>query len=445
MKTTSNIKIVAALLMAGVCFAACTNDEIVNEPRQTSVTDKTYTLIVNATKDGNEATTRALSLDGKTLNAAWAESEEVTVYNVTKNADLTGTLIAQSSGASTILKGSLTGVIEDGDVLKLKFLSPDYTSQTGTLEYIAANCDYAEAEVNVTDASTPTVTTTAASFTNQQAIVKFTLKDKANDEALSVLVLDVNDGTNTYTVTPASATDVIYVAIPGFSMQTITLTANVNSNYYVFSKSDITFTNSQYYAISVKMTKSYVDLGLPSGTLWATCNVGANSPEEYGTYFAWGETEPKEEYNWNNYKHCKGKANTLTKYCGDHNWGTVDGKGELEPEDDAATINWGINWQMPNYTQIDELKNSSYTTTEWITMNGTNGRLITSKSNGNSIFLPATGNGNRVNVGSWGTYWSRSVYPTTYEAWYLNFSSEKISRDLYSRSGGYTIRPVRKQ
>ena len=97
---------------------------------------------------------------------------------------------------------------------------------------------------------------------------------------------------------------------------------------------------------------AYVDLGLPSGTLWATCNVGASSPEEYGDYFAWGETEPKNDYNWSTYKYCKGSSTTMTKYCTSSSYGTVDNKTELEPSDDAATVNWGSNWQMPSLEQL---------------------------------------------------------------------------------------------
>ena len=99
----------------------------------------------------------------------------------------------------------------------------------------------------------------------------------------------------------------------------------------------------------------YVDLDLPSGTLWATCNVGAEKPEEYGDYFAWGETKTKENYDWSTYKWCNGSEYELTKYCVSGRYGTVDNKTELLPEDDAATANWGSNWCMPTVEQIEEL------------------------------------------------------------------------------------------
>ena len=192
----------------------------------------------------------------------------------------------------------------------------------------------------------------------------------------------------------------------------------------------------------------YVDLGLPSGTLWATCNVGANSPEEYGEYFAWGETEPKSNYSWSTYKYCKGSDDTLTKYCTDSRYGTVDNKEELEPSDDAATVNWGSGWQMPSYEQLNELINSSYTTKTWTTMNGVYGRKITSKSNDNSIFLPAAGyryGASLYHAGSYGYYWSRSL-DASYSggAYGLSFDSSYVRTGVYGgRYDGLSVRPVR--
>ena len=194
----------------------------------------------------------------------------------------------------------------------------------------------------------------------------------------------------------------------------------------------------------------YVDLGLPSGTKWATCNVGANSPEEYGDYFAWGETEPKDEYNWSTYKWCNGSYDTMTKYCIDSGYGYngfTDGLTELLPEDDAATKNWGSDWQMPSNDQIEELLNSSNTTTEWTTQGGVTGRRFTSKSNGNSIFLPAAGGRNDTglsNVSSDGFCWSRSLY--TFHSLYggsLYFYSSNIYRGNDFRYYGRSVRPVR--
>ena len=191
----------------------------------------------------------------------------------------------------------------------------------------------------------------------------------------------------------------------------------------------------------------YVDLGLPSGTLWATCNVGASRPEDYGDYFAWGETATKITYRWSTYKYCTGFEKTLTKYCTDSEFGTVDNKTELELSDDAAYVNWGFNWRMPNYDQFEELINSSYTTTTWTTVNGVKGRKITSKSNGNSIFLPAAGfrrNGLLNQAGSYGNYWSRTLDASYSDfARGLDFDLSRFFELNYGRNTGRSVRPVR--
>ena len=203
----------------------------------------------------------------------------------------------------------------------------------------------------------------------------------------------------------------------------------------------------------------WVDLGLPSGTLWATCNVGASSSDEYGLYFAWGETQgytsdtsDGHSFDWASYKWCDGSYDTMTKYCTKSSYGYngfTDGQTELLPEDDAATANWGDYWRMPTIEQMEELINSDYTTTEWTTLNGVKGRKITSKSNGNSIFLPAAGyryGASLGSAGSCGYYWSRSL-STNYSdyACRLYFGSGYVSASDGYRSNGRSIRPVRVQ
>lgn len=197
----------------------------------------------------------------------------------------------------------------------------------------------------------------------------------------------------------------------------------------------------------------YVDLGLPSGTLWATCNVGANSPEEVGDYFAWGETTTKEEYSWDDYEHGYGN-DALKKYCTHSEYGYngfTDGKTELDPEDDAATANWGSDWQMPSIKQMEELINDSYTTTEWTQLNGVNGRKITSKSNHKSIFMPAAGyrkGGLHTGSTEYGNYWSRALGSRESSAKVLFFGTEfyGINCNVDNlRCYGQCVRPVRKQ
>ena len=194
----------------------------------------------------------------------------------------------------------------------------------------------------------------------------------------------------------------------------------------------------------------WVDLGLPSGTLWAMCNVGANSPEEFGDYFAWGETQPKEDYSWNTYKYCMGNYETFTKYCSQSSYGYngfSDTLTELSPEDDAATVNWGSSWQMPSLDQIDELLDN--TTSAWIKQDDIQGWLFTA-GNGKTLFLPAAGyryDMTSSNVhGHGGYYWSRTFDTVNFvSAKFLYFYKGGILRDSCNRQNGLSVRPVRVQ
>ena len=192
----------------------------------------------------------------------------------------------------------------------------------------------------------------------------------------------------------------------------------------------------------------YVDLGLPSGTLWATMNVGATSPEDYGDYFAWGETQPKEEYNWSTYKWCEGSDDTMTKYCTDSEYGTVDNKTILELSDDAANANWGGSWRMPTKEDYDELRTEC--TWTWTTQNGVDGYKVTSKTYGNSIFLPAAGyryDSDLHDAGSYGFDWSSSritecSMDCSFAAYGLGFYSDYVDWFDGERYYGVSVRPV---
>lgn len=186
-----------------------------------------------------------------------------------------------------------------------------------------------------------------------------------------------------------------------------------------------------------------IDLGLPSGTKWACCNVGANKPEDYGGYYAWGETEEKTTYNWNTYNHYDGSSSTC------HNIG----RDIAGTQYDVAHVKWGGSWVMPSREQINELLINC--THEWTTVNSVNGRKFTSKTNGGSIFLPAAGergNSELSNAGGYGDYWSSTLYES-----YPGESDPRGAVDLYfysgrvywdrscssSRSVGHSVRPVR--
>lgn len=197
-------------------------------------------------------------------------------------------------------------------------------------------------------------------------------------------------------------------------------------------------------------THEYVDLGLPSGTLWATCNVGATTPEGYGDYFAWGETTPKVKYYWTTYKYSyHGAESVFTKYCVNHGYkGLKDNLTVLQAGDDAATVTWGDEWCTPTKEQWDELV--SNTTSSWTTQNGISGRLYTSKKNGSSIFLPLAGirwdrrENNLQGVGSTADYWSSSLnYEDSSEAWAYLINPTDWRVKSISRGLGASVRPVR--
>lgn len=195
----------------------------------------------------------------------------------------------------------------------------------------------------------------------------------------------------------------------------------------------------------------YADLGLPSGTLWATMNIGATCPEDYGDYFAWGETwgynSAKRFFSWDSYKWCRDSEKSLVKYCLSSGYGDVDGKDTLDPEDDAATANWGEEWQMPSVEQKDELQNPNYTKWTWKKENGINGYEIKSLKNGNSIFLPATGYyvyGKLTSIGDYGNYWLCSINSENQaQAIIMAFYSDKVGMFESDRYIGRSVRAVR--
>ena len=179
-----------------------------------------------------------------------------------------------------------------------------------------------------------------------------------------------------------------------------------------------------------------IDLGLPSGTKWACCNVGASSPEQYGGYYAWGETVEKSTYDWSNYILCDGMEST-SHYIGTNIAGT---------NYDVAHVKWGDSWVMPSYSQFKELIENC--TTEWTSLNGINGYKFTGP-NGSSIFLPASGYygfGDKFFEGSAGLFWSSTYNSSNKElARYLRFDSGRLTLDYYlSRNSGQPVRAIQK-
>lgn len=270
------------LLSAGFLLTSCSNDDGASD--DSPVGRSTWTLTVKATKGGNEATTRALSLGGtgdKTLYATWAKGEKVHVYTKDNNNYYLGSLEADVDGATANLMGGLRSDFDDtyystltNCKLDLQFPQAGsiyYTEQKGTLENISSNYDWATTTVEIekVDLKTKSIIPhdLTAKFENLQAIVKFTLRwDDGNGSLLSInptaLTVSYSESdiatltsipTETYTT---NGNGVLYVAIPGFESKTVTLTATtVGSDTYTYTKSGVTFENGKYYDITVKMTK----------------------------------------------------------------------------------------------------------------------------------------------------------------------------------------------
>ena len=262
----------------------------------------------------------------------------------------------------------------------------------------------------------------------------------------------------------AGSTIIVYMLLPSTDLtgKSITATLASSTRRYETVISGKKYESGKAYSHSLNIAYAgsfhdFVDLGLPSGTLWATCNIGAENPMDYGDYFAWGETtgynSGQKSFSWSTYTLCNGSSSKMKKYSTstsywDSSLGTSpDGKTELDPEDDAAYVNWGREWRMPSHAQQQELVNSSYTTTTWTTLNGVYGRKISRKSDSSVyIFLPAAGYrnvGSLYTAGSYGDYWSRSLYTSySYNAYNLYFNSGYIDWYYNNRYYGFSVRPV---
>ena len=420
-----NILTMAALLMASAAvFTACSSDDntIDQQPAQPAG-QQVYTMTIQATKStGDEANarvaTRALSLDGKTLNVKWNEGE--TVYVLQQDKDNTaewnyvGKLTAAASAnATTTLSGTLTveigesGTELDTDAPSLRFVlhgnalnnswASDYsTGQNGLLtgtgsieeKYDFASCDLAKGSYTIdTEAKTVSVTG-GITLVSEQAIVKFSLYQADGTtpiNATSLAITSTGDmkkgrayASDATTITTQSvsltglegSTNNLYVALCNYNATAYTLTAtDAAGNTYTYGPKTTTFTNGKYYEVKVKMKMhEYVDLGL--SVKWATMNVGAESETDRGNYFAWGETTghayssgyqfSEGNYAWYN-DDVTGK---YTKYKHD---GSSWDYEVLESDDDAATRNWGGVWRMPTKAEWEELLNEDNCTWMWTT------------------------------------------------------------------------------
>lgn len=240
-----------------------------------------------------------------------------------------------------------------------------------------------------------------------------------------------------------------FVMIDQFNGRTWQVQWAINDNEHRWARSisDMNVIEKKSNSVdtySASYNHEYKDLGLPSGTLWATCNLGASAPEEYGDYFAWGETQPKEYFSSKNYKFLKNDK--LTKYNNDSAtgyWKHTDTLKVLTMEDDAAAVLWGGTWHIPTEEQWKELVDTNYCTTSAMTINGIEGILVTSKKNSQFVFIPKVPK-SPYNVGLYG-YWTSTLSPYSEMAVHASVSSSYIFTFVSLRFDGLPIRPVKKK
>ncbi|MBR6589350.1 MAG: fimbrillin family protein [Bacteroidaceae bacterium] len=262
-------------------------------------------------------------------------------------------------------------------------------------------------------------------------------------QTASSLNIDLKDVTTTAT----NEVVTVYFMMAPVDMTGKTLTVKVgNAEGTMDAKNFEEGTAYQMTASLIPSGPIAVDLGL--SVKWASYNVGAESPEEYGGYYAWGETEEKEIYSWETYKWCNGTEQSWTKYNKYDTYApVVDNKTVLDPEDDVAHVKWGGSWRMPTRKEIEELVNNCSWT--WTIQNGVNGQLATGP-NGNSIFLPATGNAFRDSTpptpGSDGRYLSAELTQSSSSGvgnlYFLDYNPDEAYFSSSNRYTGHSVRPV---
>ena len=378
-----------------------------------------------------------------TINLTWDAGDMILVKVGDKTAEFT-----LQNGVGTA-QATFKGVMPaDGTEYSVQYpvSNPNLTSQTYVQNGFGQGLMKMETENNGT---------IDAGFTLKAKNALLGLQLTGNQILSKIVVTNPSDN-KTYTlhccpnVTLSAAPTLFYIVVPaglwagGFVVDVYVDDSIISS----FERADaITFPTDIATIMppkDISVSHLYVDLGL--SVQWAMCNVGADDEADYGDYFAWGETQPKDKYIWSTYKYANGSATTLTKYGIVGATGIVDNKYNLDPEDDAATANWGYPWRMPTDDEISELINKcTWTLT---TKNGVTGFLVKSKTNGNTIFLPAGGYmaTNPQHQGIFGYYWSSTLYLMdnngSQMSTELHFTSTKPFVAGFNRCVGCLVRPV---
>jgi len=469
MKTNiSNLKHLCTVLLTALAFAACSNDTddvAGTEPAQPVKDDIKFTAVFGVKNPG----TRALTDPGNgTLTASWQQNEEIAI--VFGGNKYTATVTEVDGEGNAIVSATLPEGTPNNQAVTYIYpasaadgsglISDLLSSQDGTLATLSSTLDVAIAEGSIIIDGTNAQPNGTVRLVNQFAVCKFQFKDDSNEAIEDITSLTITDiaTTEVITVTTPSAQSAVYVAMPPSNNSTKFELECSSGRLYQQKIAAANLQAGMFYHPTLQIIvlsgrtdeHDWVNLGLPSGTKWATCNVGASSPEDHGYYFAWGETTTKNDYSWSQYKYCEGSQNTLTKYCNSESYGYqrfTDNLTELEAIDDVATVNWSGRWQIPSKEQLEELLDNS--NTEWTTQNNVWGYKITSRSNSNSIFLPVTGfrlETSLYQTSSQGRYWSRSLNNQySYSAYSLLFDRSSIYIESFYRQNGHNVRPVLKQ
>ncbi|MCR5361657.1 MAG: fimbrillin family protein [Bacteroidales bacterium] len=499
---------------AVLVLASCANDEIDGSAEQSGRTPISVTTYVPG-QTRSIATLSTLQETGFQLKAQYEnDGNDIVIFNKLYKADTNGTCTSDdgeldywpsTDGATVEFLGiypehyvgsNITAEKNDDEQMEVT-LSTDgstdyivaYTASQKTADgsisltfkhmlaqvTLNVNCDDAPMTYQLTKASllapsraTYNCTTKAITPIAGNENISSRALLTANDNPVRIETTSANIGelmvcaSNDATTGTTCTLSLTYLATYNDNVQEYTRTADVKIVAGYTNVINATISGNRPLTIAANMTgfqkialangHEYVDLGLPSGLLWATMNIGAESPEGYGDYFAWGETEPhysivdndtiwkngySDGYVWGTYKY--GTETNLTKYIDTEETLLLD-------DDDAATANWGGNWRMPTIDEWNELLNEENCTNIWTNQNGVNGRLFTSNQNGNTLFIPT--NGDRVltelhNAGVGCNYWSSSRNTTTpSKAWYQYLGSSLTSIYDYDRFNGLSIRAV---
>jgi len=402
------------------------------------VTASIVVLPTVTTAEITEITTNSAICGGEVTNDGGAEvTERGICWSVNANPTLNESHIASGTGTGAFI--AMMNCLNDNTTYHVRAYA---TNEKGTA--YGPDMEFVTASIVVL----PTVTT--AEITEITANSAVCGGEVTNDGGAEVTErgvcwsMNVNPTLNDSHIVTGTGTG-------AFTAEISDLEANTTYHVRAYATNEM----GTAYGLSVVFTTvlvvigdcDYVDLGLPSGTLWATCNVGANAPEEYGDYFAWGEIEPKAIYDWSTYKYGY-SDHELFKYCCYFGFGLngyVDNLIILLPEDDAATAYYGDGVRIPTHEEWEELGN--YCNSIWTSQNDVNGRLFVGP-NGNSVFLPSAGvwSGDEfIHAGTYGHYWSSSL-DNEYcpaGAWRFDFNMENYDMVSSYRYFGRSIRPVR--